>query len=59
MHSSLSTTTQIATHVKAMQHVVSKMVGLDEREALANGLGEIVEAYEEGWSGGSDSDNDD
>ena len=58
VHSSLSTATQIATQVKAMKQIVSKMVGLDEREALSNGLGEIVEAYEEGWSGGSDSDDD-
>ena len=41
-----------------MKQIVSKIIGLDEREALSNGLGEIVEAYEEGWSGGSDSDDD-
>ena len=42
-----------------MQRVVSRMVGLDEREALSNGLGEISEAYEEGWNSGSDDDSDD
>jgi len=35
------------------------MIGLDEREALSNGLGEIVEAYQDGWSSGSDDDSDD
>ena len=35
------------------------MVGLDERETLSNGLGEISEAYEEGWNSGSDEDSDD
>lgn len=44
--------------MKSLQRVVGRMVGLDEREALSNGLGEIAEAYEDGWSSGSDSDND-
>lgn len=35
------------------------MTSLDEGEALCNGLGEIGEAYEEGWNGGSDDDSDD
>lgn len=32
---------------------------MDVREALSNGLGEIGEAYEEGWDSGSDDDSDD
>lgn len=44
--------------MKALQHVVARTVGLDEREALSNGLGEIGEAYENGWDSGSDSDDD-
>ncbi|MCJ1479093.1 mtDNA inheritance, partitioning of the mitochondrial organelle [Lambiella insularis] len=59
VHSSLSTTTNVANRVKDLQRVVNRMVGLDEREALGNGLGEIAEAYEEGWDSGSDTDNDD
>ena len=35
------------------------MTSPDEREALFNGLGEIGEAYEEGWDSGSDDDSDD
>ncbi len=42
-----------------LQSVVNRAVGLDEREALYNGLGEICEAYEEGWESGSDKDDDD
>lgn len=42
-----------------LRGVVNRAVGLDEREALANGLGEICEAYEEGWESGSDDDDDD
>ncbi len=29
-----------------------------EREQLGNSLGEIAEAYVEGWESGSDSDDD-
>lgn len=38
--------------------MVSRMVNVADREALSNGLGEIVEAYEEGWDSGSDEDSD-
>ena len=41
-----------------MQHIVSQAIGVDEREALGNSLGEIAEAYEEGWDSGSDEDED-
>ena len=58
VHSSLSTTSKVAERVKSLQRVVGRMVGLDEREALSNGLGEIGEAYEDGWNSGSDSDDD-
>ena len=34
------------------------MHNLNERESLSNGLGEISEAYEEGYSG-CDEDSDD
>ena len=59
VHSSLSTSSTVAKRVKDLQKVVTRTVGLDEREALSNGLGEIAEAYEEGWSSGSDDDSDD
>ena len=35
------------------------MVSLDQREALCNGLGELAEAYEEGWENGLDDELDD
>ncbi|MCJ1401793.1 mtDNA inheritance, partitioning of the mitochondrial organelle [Xylographa trunciseda] len=59
VHASLSTSSTVAERVKGLQRVVARTVGLDEREALSNGLGEIAEAYEEGWSSGSDDDSDD
>jgi hypothetical protein len=34
------------------------MVSVDEREDMINGLGEIREFYETGWSSGSDDEDD-
>ena len=58
MQSSLSTTSRISCHIKSLQKIVNYSALLDEREALYNGLGEIAEAYEDGWDGGSDEDSD-
>ena len=33
-------------------------MGVDEREVLSNSLGELAEAYEEGWDSGTDEDDD-
>ena len=59
VHTSLSTTSKVAIYVEALQSVVNRTVQLYEREAMSNGLAEISESYEEGWSGGSDDDSDD
>ncbi|KAL8733133.1 MAG: hypothetical protein Q9166_002325 [cf. Caloplaca sp. 2 TL-2023] len=58
IHGSLSTTTQISKRTKGLRNMVSRMVSVADREALTNGLGEIAEAYEEGWDSGSDEDSD-
>lgn len=58
VRTSLSTDTSVAVRIKALQSVVGKSISLDEREALNNSLGEIAEAYEEGWDSGSDEDDD-
>lgn len=55
---SLSTDTFVALRIKNLQHIVTRAIGMDEREALSNKLGEIAEAYEEGWDSGSDEDDD-
>jgi len=55
---SLSTDTTVALRVKNLQSIVSRAIAIDEREALSNSLGEIAEAYEEGWDSGSDEDDD-
>ena len=58
VHTSLSTTSGISNRVKALQKMVSRVANLDERETLLNGLGEISEAYEDGWHSGSDEGDD-
>ena len=37
---------------------MGKLVGLEEREAMTDSLGEMAEEYEEGWESGSDEDDD-
>ncbi|KAG9233992.1 tubulin domain-containing protein [Amylocarpus encephaloides] len=55
---SLSTDSAVASRIKNLQYVVNRTVAVDEREALANSLGEIAEAYEEGYDSGTDEDDD-
>ncbi|KAI9814179.1 MAG: mtDNA inheritance, partitioning of the mitochondrial organelle [Pycnora praestabilis] len=58
VRTSLSTTSAVAVRIKQIETVVSRAVRLDEREALSNSLGELIEAYEDGWDSGSDEDDD-
>lgn len=59
VHSSLATSTKISLRIKGLQELVCKMVSVEERENLSNGLGNLREAYEEGWDSGSDDEIDD
>lgn len=58
VRTSLSTDTRVAARIKSLQTTVGRAIGVEEREALANTLGEMAEGYEEGWSSGSDEDED-
>jgi len=58
INTSLSTDTGVALRVKNLQHIVSRSIGIGEREELSNSLAEIAEAYEKGWDSGSDEDDD-
>ena len=58
VRASLSTTSRISQRVRALQNVVGRIVNPEERETLMNGLGEIGEAYENGWQSESDDDSD-
>lgn len=51
----LSTTSRIGSSLKELQAVTARAVGVDERETLTNGLGEIRELYEKEWMSDSDS----
>lgn len=58
VQTSLSTTTRISVRIKALQGLVRQAMSLDQREALSHDLGVLVEAYEEGWEGGSNESDD-
>ena len=55
---SLSMESSVAGQISHMQRRIGRAVGLDEREMLLDGLGDIAEAYREGWSGDTDSGDD-
>ncbi|KAL8720451.1 MAG: hypothetical protein Q9225_002676 [Loekoesia sp. 1 TL-2023] len=58
IRASLSTTTQISKRAKGLQNIISRQPNIVDREAFLNGLGEIAEAYEEGWDSDSDENSD-
>ncbi len=60
VHTGLTTSTAVAEQVRAIEQIVKRLVTVDEREALCNGLQVIAEEYDEGWDGDfTDSDDDD
>lgn len=58
VRTALSTDSVVALRIKNLRNIVSRSIAVDERETLGNTLGEIAEAYEEGWDSGSDEDDD-
>ncbi|KAJ5746983.1 uncharacterized protein N7511_008679 [Penicillium nucicola] len=56
--SALTASTRTAHSIKALSATAARMVSVDEREDMINGLGEIREFYETGWSSGSDDEDD-
>ncbi|KAI9687658.1 MAG: mtDNA inheritance, partitioning of the mitochondrial organelle [Bogoriella megaspora] len=59
VRTSLSTSSAVADRIRAISGAVRRMVAIDEREAIYNGLEELCEEYTEGWSSGSEMDEDD
>lgn len=55
----LTTSTAVADQIRSVEQFVRRLVGIEEREALSNGLQILAEEYDEGWDSGSDSDDDD
>ncbi|KAI0476684.1 tubulin domain-containing protein [Xylaria cf. heliscus] len=58
MRTSLSTDTSVMAKVRALRTTVIRSIGLEDREMIGNELAEIAEGYKEGWSSGSDDDDD-
>ncbi|GJC86834.1 protein DML1 [Colletotrichum liriopes] len=55
---SLSTDTSVSAALKALRTTVSSSIGVEDREDISNELADLAEAYREGWSSGSDDDDD-
>lgn len=58
VHAGLTTSTAVADQVRAIEQLVKRLVSVNEREALCDGLQVIAEEYDEGWDSGSESDDD-
>ena len=58
VQASLSTRSSVAERVRLIERQARMLVGVEEREALCDGLVGICEEYEEGWGSGSDDDDD-
>ncbi|KAG8415159.1 mtDNA inheritance, partitioning of the mitochondrial organelle [Metarhizium acridum] len=58
VHTVIKTTTSISTRMKDLRSHGTRLIRLDEREALSNSLAEIADAYQDDWSSGSDEDDD-
>ncbi|KAI1369081.1 tubulin domain-containing protein [Xylaria arbuscula] len=59
MRTSLTTDTSVMDKVKRLRTAVIRSIGVEDREVIGNELAEIAEGYKEGWSSGSDDDDDD
>ncbi|KAJ5259292.1 hypothetical protein N7478_012273 [Penicillium angulare] len=56
--SALTASTRTAERIKAIESSTARLLSVEERENMINGLGEIRETYETGWGSGSDDDDD-
>ncbi|PWW79845.1 tubulin nucleotide-binding domain-like protein [Tuber magnatum] len=54
----LTTSSQVIPRLKSIKNVASRVVGVDEREAILNDLGECIEGFETGWKSDSDDCDD-
>ncbi|KAI1355608.1 tubulin domain-containing protein [Xylaria sp. FL0043] len=59
MRTSLTTDTSVMDKVRSLRTAVIRSIGLEDREMIGNELAGIAEGYKEGWSSGSDDDDDD
>lgn len=55
----LATDNSMVQRIKNLRQDATRLAALDEREDLSNDLAELADAYHDGWSSGSDDDDDD
>ncbi|KAK3717045.1 mtDNA inheritance, partitioning of the mitochondrial organelle [Vermiconidia calcicola] len=55
----LSASTAVADQVRELERMSRRLIGIDEREAVCDGLASIADEYEEGWSESDESGDDD
>lgn len=58
IEASLSTSTATADYLRNVENSARRLVGIEEREALCDGLAVMAEEYNEGWMSEDDSDDD-
>ncbi|GME48459.1 tubulin nucleotide-binding domain-like protein [Neofusicoccum parvum] len=59
VRTALATSSGLAGGLRAMGGLVGRVVGVEEREDLADGLMAMADEYEEGWDGGLEDSEDD
>jgi len=59
VRTALSADSSVMDKVRALRTTVIRSIGIEDRETIGNELAEIAEGYKEGWSSGSDDDDDD
>ncbi|KAF4984378.1 hypothetical protein FZEAL_422 [Fusarium zealandicum] len=59
IQTTLSTNSSMVQRIRTLRSESSKLVAVNEREDLTNGLAELADAYQDGWFSGSDEDDDD
>ncbi|CAJ0542118.1 Ff.00g083900.m01.CDS01 [Fusarium sp. VM40] len=59
MQTTLSTNSSMVQRIRTLRTESARLVPVNEREDLGNGLAELADAYQDGWFSGSDEDDDD
>lgn len=58
VRASLSTSSGVAKRIRELERASRWLLGVEDREALTDGLIGIAEEYEEGWSSGEEDEDD-
>lgn len=59
INASLTASSSVAKRIRSIEQAAASLIGIDEREALCDGLATLREEYEEGWEPSSDEDDQD